>query len=53
MLMIDARYGNFLQMPFNCDLLEMPKKTIDVYFILQGLYREKISEDERKAFKKN
>jgi len=51
-LCVDARYGNFLRLPFNCDLWEMPKKSISVMFLLQNLYREKLADDMQKSSSK-
>lgn len=52
LLCIDARYGNFLRMPFEVSVFEQPRKTIQVFFLLQNLYREKLDKDQKAAMKK-
>lgn len=50
-LCVDARYGNFLRLPFEVSAFEQPKKTIQVFFLLQGLYREKLDKEQKQALR--
>lgn len=48
---LDARYGNFLALPFSGGAMEQPMKTMQVYSLIRDLYREKIKRDTDKAIK--
>jgi hypothetical protein len=45
---IDARYGNFIHLPFSGGVIEQGVKTMDVLKYLQYLFRKKIEEDAKK-----
>lgn len=47
--MIDVRYGNFLHLPFSGGAAEQPCKTMETLFYLQGLFRKKIDDDQKRA----
>lgn len=46
---LDARYGNFLMLPFSGGAMEQPIKTMEVYSVIRNCYREKITKDLEKT----
>lgn len=49
MLCIDARYGNFLHLPFSGGVMEQPMKTTACFQILQNEFRKKLDSEQKKA----
>lgn len=49
---VDARYGNFIFLPFEGGIFEQPVKTMSVFELLRGLYREKIDKDLKSSVRR-
>jgi hypothetical protein len=43
----DARYGNYLHLPFAGGVMDQPDKTMKVLDILQEEFRKKIASDQK------
>lgn len=52
MLIIDARYGNLLHLPYSGGILEQPYREAYIYLELQGNFREHLQKEADRALKK-
>jgi hypothetical protein len=48
---VDARYGNFLHLPFSGGAADQGAKTMDYLKYIRHLFREKIAEEEKKGMR--
>jgi hypothetical protein len=44
---VDARYGNFLHLPFSGGVMDQGAKTMDILKYIRSLFREKIADEQK------